>query len=630
MVDRAAPCEDKRMSSKNILWRFIGAIWRGLNGLRKVLHLVLLLFVFMMFFGALSGPAPQLLPQSAALVIQPVGSLVEQVAGDPYDRAIAELVGDAPPQTLVSDVVEALRYAKDDDAIKVVHLELSAFGGAGLSKLQRVAAAIESFRESGKRVIASADFYGQNAYYLAAHADEVYMHPEGIVYLQGYGSYRNFFKDAIDLLRIDWNVFRVGTHKSFVEPYERMDMSPEDRESRQRLIDQFWSMYEADVVTARGLAEGAIDDYAENLVANTNAAGGDVSQVALDRGLVDELLGRAELRELMQDYVGVDSNDSSDYSSVTMRAYLKQARLLKGDRSKSENVAVIVAAGDILNGLQPPGTIGGDSTADLLRRALVDESVKAVVLRVDSPGGNMFASEVISDEIRALQEAGKPVVASMSSVAASGGYWISVVADRVIASPATVTGSIGIFGMFPTFQRTLETVGVATDGVGTTPWSGELRPDRAMSDNARQLFQLIIEDGYNQFISGVAERRGLEKDYVDSIAQGQVWTGNDAFENGLVDQLGDFDDAVVAAAELAGLEEGTYGRKSIDKKLSPTEQMILDLLSAFRLVGIDVADIAPEAGPIEVFAGKLQTLVEQVTRFNDPRGVYSHCFCEIS
>ena len=618
------------MSSKNILWRFIGAIWRGLNGLRKVLHLVLLLFVFMMFFGALSGPAPQLLPQSAALVIQPVGSLVEQVAGDPYDRAIAELVGDAPPQTLVSDVVEALRYAKDDDAIKVVHLELSAFGGAGLSKLQRVAAAIESFRESGKRVIASADFYGQNAYYLAAHADEVYMHPEGIVYLQGYGSYRNFFKDAIDLLRIDWNVFRVGTHKSFVEPYERMDMSPEDRESRQRLIDQFWSMYEADVVTARGLAEGAIDDYAENLVANTNAAGGDVSQVALDRGLVDELLGRAELRELMQDYAGVDSSDSSDYSSVTMRAYLKQARLLKGERTKSENVAVIVAAGDILNGLQPPGTIGGDSTADLLRRALVDESVKAVVLRVDSPGGSMFASEVISDEIRALQEAGKPVVASMSSVAASGGYWISVVADRVIASPATVTGSIGIFGMFPTFQRTLETVGVATDGVGTTPWSGELRPDRAMSDNARQLFQLIIEDGYNQFISGVAERRGLEKDYVDSIAQGQVWTGNDAFENGLVDQLGDFDDAVVAAAELAGLEEGTYGRKSIDKKLSPTEQMILDLLSAFRLVGIDVADIAPEAGPIEVFAGKLQTLVEQVTRFNDPRGVYSHCFCEIS
>ena len=618
------------MSSKNILWRFFGAIWRGLNGVRKLLHLVLLLFIFMMFFGALSGPAPQLLPQSAALVIQPVGSLVEQVAGDPYDRAVAELVGDAPPQTLVSDVVDALRYAKDDDSIEVVHLELSGFAGAGLSKLQSVAEAIDSFRESGKRVIASADFYAQNSYYLAAHADEVYMHPQGIVYLQGYGAYRSYFKDAIDLLRIDWNVFRVGTYKSFVEPYERMDMSPEDRESRQRLIDQFWSIYEADVVTARGLPEGAIDDYAENLVANTNAANGDVSQVAVDRGLVDELLGRAELRELMQDYVGVDSNDDSTYSSVSMRAYLKQSRLLKGERSKSENIAIIIAAGDILNGSQPPGTIGGDSTADLLRRALSDESVKAVVLRVDSSGGSMFASEVISDEIRALQEAGKPVVASMGSVAASGGYWISVVADRVIASPATVTGSIGVFGMFPTFQRTLASVGVATDGVGTTPWSGELRPDREMSDSARQLFQLIIEDGYNHFISGVAERRGLEKDYVDSIAQGQVWTGNDAFENGLIDQLGDFDDAIVAAAELAGLEEGAYGRKFIQKQLSPTEQMILDLLSAFRLAGFDPADVAPEPGPINVFAGRLQTLLEQVTRFNDPRGVYSHCFCEMN
>lgn len=618
------------MSKKNIIWRFFGAIWRGLNGLRKVLHLVLLLVVFMVFFGALSGPAPQLLPQQAALVIQPVGALVEQVAGDPYDRAVAELVGDAPPQTLVSDVVDALRYAKDNDSIELVHLELSAFGGAGLSKLQRVAAAIDSFRESGKRVIASADFYGQNAYYLAAHADEIYMHPQGIVYLQGYGSYRNFFKDAIDLLRIDWNVFRVGTHKSFVEPYERMDMSPEDRESRQRLIDQFWAMYGADVVAARGLPDGAIDDYAENLVEHSNAANGDISQVAVDRGLVDELLGRAELRELMQDYVGVDSDDDSTYSSVSMRAFLKQARLLKGERSKSENVAIVVAAGDILNGTQPPGTIGGDSTADLLRRALSDESVKAVVLRVDSPGGSMFASEVISDEIHALQEAGKPVVASMGSVAASGGYWISVVADRVIASPATVTGSIGVFGMFPTFQRTLETVGVATDGVGTTPWSGELRPDRAMSDGAKQLIQLIIEDGYEHFISGVAERRGLEKNYVDSIAQGQVWTGNDAFENGLVDQLGGFEDAIAAAAELAGLEEGAYGRKIIQKQLSPTEQMILDLLSVFRLAGFDPADVAPEPGPIEVFAGQLQTLLEQATRFNDPRGVYSHCFCEIN
>ncbi len=618
------------MSSGNFLVRFMRAIWRGINGLRKVLHFILLLFIFMLFFGALSGEAPQLVPQRAALVIQPVGALVEQVAGDPYDRAIAELVGDAPPQTLVNDVVEALDHAKDDDRIEVVHLELSALGGAGLSKLQRIARAMQRFRETGKRIVASADFYTQQGYFLAAHADDVYMHPEGIVYLQGYGSYRNYFADAIELLRLDWNVFRVGTHKSFVEPYTRMDMSPEDRESRRRLIDQFWAMYENDVVAARGLPEGAIDHYAQNLVDYAASAHGDMGQAAVERGLVDDLLDRTDIRELMQDQVGVDTDDESMYSAVYMRDYLSHMRLLGGERVKKENVAVIVAAGDILDGSHPPGTIGGDSTAALLRRALTDETVKAVVLRVDSPGGSVFASEIIAQEVEALQSAGKPVVASMSSVAASGGYWISVVADRVIANPSTVTGSIGIFAMIPTFQRTLRAVGVATDGVGTTPWSGELRPDREMSAHTKQLIQMIIEDGYDDFITGVAERRELEKSYVDSIGQGQVWTGNDAFENGLVDQLGDYDDAIDAAAELAGLAEGTYGRKLIEKQLTPTEQMILDLLSIFRLSGLDPAAFVAQPSPLEMIAGKLQGLLQQVARFNDPKGVYSHCFCEIN
>jgi protease-4 len=618
------------MGSSNFVFRFFAAIWRGLNGLRKLLHLLLLLFIFVLFFGAISGEAPQLMPQKAALVVQPVGALVEQIAGDPYDRAIAELLDDAPPQTLVADIVEVLEQATDDDRITAIHFELSALGSAGLSKLQRVAGAMNRFRESGKRIVASADYYSQQGYYLAAHADEVYMHPEGIVYLQGYGSYRNYFKDAIDMLRIDWNVFRVGTHKSFVEPFTRMDMSPEDRESRSRLIEQFWSMYEDDVVAARGMPEGSINDYSQNMLEYVTGANGDISQAALDRGLVDDLLGRAELRELLQDYVGVDADDESMYSAVLMNDYLGQIRLLRGERLKSDNIAIIVAAGNILDGTQPSGTIGGDSTAALLRRTLVDESVKAIVLRVDSPGGSVFASEVIAQEIEALQAAGKPVIASLGSVAASGGYWISVVADRVIASPATVTGSIGIFGMVPTYQRTLEMVGVATDGVGTTPWSGELRGDRAMGEHTKQLFQMVIEDGYNDFITGVAEHRELEKGYVDSIGQGQVWTGTDAFENGLVDQLGDFDDAVVAAAELAGLGEGEYGRKLIEKQLSPTEQMILDLLSIFRITGFDPSAFVNAPTPVETFANRLQELLARVSQFNDPKGVYAHCFCALN
>jgi len=614
------------VSSRNFFVRLIAAFWHGANGLRKVLHLLLLLFIFLLFFGALSD-APPLLPQKAALVVRPAGALVEQLAGKPYDRALAELFGDAPQQTLIQDVIDALEFAATDDRITVVHLELSALGSAGLDKLQRVAAAIAEFRESGKRVIASADFFGQQGYYLGAHADELYMHPEGLVYLPGYGAYRNYYRDAIDMLRIDWNVFRVGTHKSFVEPYTRMDMSPEDRESRLRLIDQFWRAYREDVVSARGLEEGTLDEFTQNLVEHVANASGDIATATLEAGLVDELLSRGELRDRIKVYAGESSDDESMYSSVSMEEYLGQMRLLHGDKANSENVAVVVAVGDILNGTQPPGTIGGDSTAALLRRALNDDSVKAVVLRVDSPGGSLFASEVIAHEVEALQAAGKPVVASMSSVAASGGYWISVVADKIFASSTTVTGSIGIFGMFPTFQRTMDLIGVATDGVGTTPWSGEFRPDREMSDLSKRLFQLIIENGYDDFISGVSEHRAIDKQTVDGIGQGQVWTGSDALEYGLIDELGDLDDAVAAAAELAGIDDP--GRKLIEPRLSPTEQMILDLLSVVKTSGLDPAAFVAAPTPIATFAGRLQELLAIATRFNDPKGVYAHCFCRI-
>jgi len=615
------------MSSSNIIVRFFSAIWRGVNGLRKILHLFLLLFIFMLFFGVMSGEAPPLLPQNAALVVQPVGALVEQVSGDPYERAIAELTGESQPQTLVQDIIDALDAARDDDRIGAVHLELSALMSSGLDKLERVATAVESFKESGKPVIASADFFMQQGYYLAAHADELYLNPEGVVFLQGYGMYRNYYKDAIDLLRIDWNVFRVGTHKSFVEPYTRMDMSPEDRASRQRLIDELWAAYEEGVVAARGLPEDAVSDYADNLVAHTQSAGGDLALAARDRGLVDELVGRTQLRDIMIGHVGPDADDDSTYSAVGMYDYLSQKRMMGDSKANAKNVAVIIASGSILDGSQPPGTIGGDSTAALLKRALDDDSVNAVVLRVDSGGGSAFASEVIAEEVRALQEAGKPVVASMGSVAASGGYWISMDADKIYASPTTITGSIGILGMFPTFQRTLATVGIGTDGVGTTPWSGQLRPDREMSDATKNLFQILINDGYQDFIRGVANGRELDVDYVDQIGQGQVWTGEEALANGLVDELGGLDAAIAGAAELAGLEH--YGEKLIEKEMSPTEQMILDLLTLFTRVGIDPAVFTTPPSPIEVFANHFQEMLVEVAQFNDPMGVYSNCFCEI-
>lgn len=614
------------MEKPNIIIRFLSYAWRGVDGIRKVLHLVLLLVVFLLIFGAMSATAP-LMPDRAALDIRPEGFLVEQYQGDPYDRAVQEFLDEAPPQTIVQDVVDALRYARDDRRIKAVHLDLGAFAGGGLSKLMRIADAIRDFQSSGKPVIASGDFFSQGGYFLAAHADEVYMHPEGIVLLPGYGSFKTYFRDAIELLRIDWNIFRVGTHKSFVEPYIRMDMSDEDREAITHLADQLWDIYRESVAAARGLDADTVSGFSDDLLDHVAAAGGDLAVAALEQGLVDELLTRQEIRDRIADVAGVNLRYPSEYNAADMREYLAQMRMMNGSDVRGQNVAVVVASGEITFGSQSPGTIGAESTGWLLRRALNDSSVEAVVLRVDSPGGSVFASAVIANEVAALQNAGKPVVASMSSVAASGGYWISASADKIMASPATITGSIGIFGMLPTYQRTLEAVGIAVDGVGTTPWTGEFRLDREMSDQARELFQAVIDEGYDDFISRVALHRGMEKDDVDSIAQGRVWTGLDALEHGLIDELGGIDEAIASAAELAGMSQGTYGIRRIDHELSPTEQLIVDLIGTARRVGIDVGDVPRSPGTIERIAARIESLVQPMLRFDDPKGVYAHCLC---
>jgi protease-4 len=610
-------------------WSFksiFSKLWSGVDGVRKVLHLIILLFIFSILIEALSSQAPSL-PAKAALVIRPVGNLVDQLAGDPYDRALQELLGEEKPQTLVQDVIDGLEYAKTDNRIKAVVLDLNGIRGGGLSKLQRIAGAIEEFRSSGKPVIANADFYGQGSYYLASRADEIYLHPDGIFFLRGFGAYLNYYKRLLDTLRVDWNVFRVGTHKSAPEPFIRDNMSDEERESMSSLLDQLWGDYKDDIVTARELEENTIDDLLANLVEYTETLNGDLAQMALDFGFVDGLLTREELRERIIEASGTEADEDGDYPAAELDDYLDQMRLLKGDTEAEQNVAVVVASGEILHGSQPPGTIGGDSTANLLRRARFDDSVKAVVLRVDSPGGSAFASEVIRNEIEELKAAGKPVVASMSSVAASGGYWISMAADRIFASQYTITGSIGIFAMFPTFQRSLDAIGISTDGVGSTFWAGELRADREMSDEARTMIQLLIEKGYDDFISKVATHRGIDKPDVDTIAQGQVWTGADAFENGLIDEIGGVDAAVASAAELAELEEGQYGTKQFEKELSPGERLILDLLGGAKWLGFNPEGLAAKQSSIERVADILEDAISPLLRLNDPKGVYSHCFC---
>jgi protease-4 len=616
------------MKKRNLIVRILSGIWSGVDGFRKILHLLLLLFIFAIFVGAMSGTVPQL-PAKAALLIKPVGAIVEELEGDPFDRAIAELLDETQPQTVLQHIVDALDYAKDDDRIAAVHIELSALGSAGLPKLQRIARAIEEFRESGKPVIASADFMSQQAYFIAAYADEVYVNPEGGVLLQGYGRFRTYFADAIEKLKLDWNIFKVGTYKSAVEPFERMDMSDADREATASLIDQLWTTYLEDVAAAREIAVADVESYADTFIDLVAAAGGDLAVAAKDAGLVDELLTRTELRELLIGYVGTADESDADYSAIGMGEYLAHADMLNGETVAEENIGIIIASGVIQSGSQPPGAIGADSTAELLRRARDDESVKAVVLRVDSPGGSAFASDVIANEIAALQDAGKPVIASMSAVAASGGYWISVGADRVFASPMTITGSIGIFGMFPTYQRTAAHLGIATDGVGSTPLSGQLRPDRAMSDDAKRLIQVVIEEGYDDFIGRVATYRGMEKSDVDAVGQGRVWTGSDALRHGLVDELGGMEEAIAFATELVDLPEDDYGRKWIRTELSPTEQMIVDMLGTARGLGIDLAFLKSEPSSLQKIAGRLEAALAPLTGFDDPKGVYAHCLCDI-
>ncbi len=614
------------MSIGSTLKSIFSWVWTGVDGFRKVLHLFLLLIVFVLFVGALSTSSP-ILQSNSALVIRPAGSIVEQLEGDAYDRAIAELVGDAKTQTLLQDILDGLQYAKDDDRIQAVVLQLDSIGGSGLSKLKIIGDAIDDFQLSGKPVLANADYYSQGAYYLASRADEIYMHQDGFLFFRGFGMYQNYFKSAIDKLEIDWNVFKVGTHKAAVEPFMRTNMSDQHRQSMTVLLDQLWGTYRSDILQARQLDDDVIDDLTSNFVDRVGQANGHVADVYVDAGLIDSLVSRVEFQKNVLQYVGKDKDKYGQYRGTDLYDYLAERRLFEESPARDENVAVIVAVGQILNGSQSPGTIGGDSTAELLRRARFDKSVKAVVLRVDSGGGSVFASRVIGNEVQALRDAGKPVVASMSSVAASGGYWISMGADRIFATPATITGSIGVFGMFPTFQRTLDKIGINTDGVGSTSWAGEFRPDREMADQTKDLFQLFVNNDYDDFITLVAEHRGIDKEQVDRIAQGQVWTGADALANGLIDELGTLEDSISAAAGLADLEEDQYGRKYFEKELSATEQLAVDFLGSARVRDVISDATVRKTSSVDRLRAVLEQALAPMMLFNDPKGSYSHCFC---
>ena len=605
---------------------FLSGLWRGLDALRKALHLILLLVIFGVLLGILRGSVPRI-PAKAALLVAPEGQLVEQLSGDPLERALQQTRGETHRETLLWDLTDSIRAAANDPRIAAVALDLEKFEGGTQPTLEEFAAALREFHASGKKVIAYGTELTQERYYLAAQADEVLLDPMGFVLIDGYDRYRHYLKEVLDKLGVEINVFRVGSFKSAVETFTRMNMSPEDREESRGYLNALWSSYQGAVTRARKLPSDALEKYVDSLSKTVPAAGGDAARVALQASLVSSLKTRIEFEQRLIGLVGKD-DDTSSFKAVAVDDYVRYAHAQKKLKAGGKpRVGVIVAEGDILDGDQPPGSIGGDTIARLIRQARTDKDIKALVLRVDSPGGSVLASEQIYRELVALRGAGKPVVVSMSGYAASGGYYISAPADEIWASPATITGSIGIFAIIPTIERTLGKVGVGVDGVGTTPLSGQLRLDRPLGDEARTLLQSTVSRGYDEFLERVATGRKKSRDQVDSIAQGRVWAGIDARRIGLVDQLGSFNDATKAAARRAKVSD--YALEFIEPELTWAQALVMQLKSSLAALFLRasptetaLAQLAQRLDPVALEAQRL-------AHFTVPNRLYAYCFCEV-
>ena len=610
------------MSERPSFLKRLGRLFEGLRHL--VANVVLILLIVAVVALAIQAYRSRVrVPDGVALVLNPRGVLVEQLSGTPGGRLSTWLAGvpAAPRQTLLRDVLDTLRLAKDDERIAALYLDVDRLGG-GMSKLGAVRKALLEFKESGKTVVAYSDGLTQRPYYLFAHADETILHPEGLFILQGFGGYRPYYRQGLEQYGIDVHVFRVGEYKSAVEPYLRDDMSPEAREAALEIYGDLWRTWLSDVAVAREKRPEEIQQWIEDWLERLRDADGDVAQAALDAGLVDTLAPRDHARERMIELVG-KNDEGKSFKQIAYTTYLAARAEDRQPKGDGPGVAVVVAVGDILGGNQPPGRIGGDSTARLIRRARQDDKVKAVVLRVDSPGGSAFASEVIRRECELTREEGKPLVVSMSSVAASGGYWIATSADEIWASPSTITGSIGIFGIFPSFHQALSRyLGVHLDGVGTTSYTDSLNPGRPLDPRVAEAVQLVIDDGYNDFVTRVADARGQTWDEVDRIARGRVWTGEDALELGLVDELGDLEDAIASAAKRAELEDG-FPVFYMEEKRGLRERLLEELLAA-------TVGSPPDPGPLPPVIRTLRSIEDELGRlalWNDPGGIYAHCLC---
>ncbi|MFM7067103.1 MAG: signal peptide peptidase SppA [Gammaproteobacteria bacterium] len=633
----APPAAPPAPGVPQVVWRGFLAVIRFffglLDALRKTLHFLLLVMLFGLIAAA-GNPGSPVVPASAALVLAPQGRLVEELSGSPFERALARASGETAGEILLRDVVAAIDAATEDERIQALVIDPSGLEGGGLTKFQALSASIERFRKAGKPVYAYAQYLEQAQYHLAAQADELWLDPLGAVAIDGYSRYRTFYKGTLDKLAVDVNVFRAGTHKSYGDMFTRDRMSAEERADAAAWLGDLWRLYQADLEPRRKLPAGALQQQAEQMADRLAELQGDLAELALRSKLVDRLATYEEFERHVAAAVGEDE-DTHSFHAVDLIDYLRVVRstaaLKPAAGDASRRVAVLVASGEIVDGEAPAGTVGGDTLAAALRDARFDDDVKAVVLRIDSPGGSMLASEVVRREVLSLRAAGKPVVASFSSVAASGGYYIAAAADEIVAQPATITGSIGVFTIIPTFERTLGKLGVTVDGIGTTPLAGSLSLERSLTPDMKQVIQLGVDDAYRRFVGIVAEGRQRSVAEIDAIAQGKVWSGADAREVGLVDTLGDLDVAIAAAARRAKLDPGyriDYREPALDwteRLVIGAEARTLDLLTSLGLVrqptsvervlrrGLKDADLA----------------MRGLGRLNDPRNLHAWCACDV-
>jgi protease-4 len=516
--------------------RVLGFFWNSLSALRRIVGNLLFLLLVVFLIAVVFFDSDEDVPEGVALILSPEGNIVEQKS---ETMLSSDIFGEAAKdETLLKDIIDVIDFAKEDERVEVLVLDLRKMKGAGISKLQAIGAGLERFQGSGKQIFAFGDYFNQHQYYLASHADKLYLSPMGGIMLHGFGLYRKYYKAALDKLKIQFHVFKVGTYKSATEPFLRDSMSPYAKEANLAWLNILWDYYKIVVTEQRDLNPQILDDYINNIPSHLTKAGGDAAVMALNLGLVDELKTRDEVREELVELVGKDK-DGITFKQIAFDKYLNRIRpALMESAAYDDKIGIVVASGVIMDGEQPAGRIGGDTMADLIVRAREDDQIKALVVRIDSGGGSATASEIISREIELTRRAGKPVFVSMGSIAASGGYWIAAPADQIWATPTTITGSIGIWGAFPTFERSLKSLGITSDGVGTTKLSDAFDPSRPLNDLIAQSMRQIIEQGYRRFIQRVAEGRNMQPEAVEKIAQGRVWAGTTAKELGLVDEIG--------------------------------------------------------------------------------------------